>query len=149
MQRWGRGRHRPVRFMRRDGVCLAAVLVLLTGCGGGAGAGHFDSPGGRVYLQNCVGCHGPTGQGMGAQPVLVGSATVNGPVPALTAWVLYGVRPTASPAGRYPALMPLFAAQPDADLAAVLTYLRSSWGHRSSAVTVADIQAARAAHAAR
>jgi mono/diheme cytochrome c family protein len=45
--------------------------------------------------------------------------------------------------------MPLFAAQSDADLAAVLTYLRSSWGQRSSAVTVADIQAARAVHTAR
>ena len=45
--------------------------------------------------------------------------------------------------------MPPFLLQlGDADVAAVLTHVRSSWGNAATAVTVAEVAAARAAHAA-
>lgn len=106
------------------------------------------SPGAKVYMGNCLACHAATGLGMGVQPPLPGSKTVNGDVQALAAWVMFGVRPpTAAPVGKYPPIMPQFSYLKDEDLAAVLTHERSSWGNASPPVTVADIQAARAAHA--
>lgn len=106
------------------------------------------SPGAKVFMGNCLACHAATGLGMGVQPPLPGSKTVNGDVQALAAWVMFGVRPsTAAPVGKYPPIMPQFSYLKDEDLAAALTHVRTSWGNASSPVTVADIQAARAAHA--
>lgn len=128
---------------------LGLTLLGLTACGGGKGGGPAaQTPGSRVYLQNCIGCHGPAGQGMGMQPALPGSATVNGDPAALTAWVMFGVRPATMPTGKYPPMMPQFTYLKDDELAAVLTHLRSSWGNAATPVTVAEVAAARAAHAA-
>ena len=132
-------------------VVLGLAVLGLAACGGGkgsSGAGPAaQTPGSRVYLQNCIGCHGPAGQGMGMQPALPGSATVNGDPAALTAWVMFGVRPATMPAGKYPPMMPQFTYLKDDELAAVLTHVRSSWGNAATAVTVAEVAAARAAHA--
>ena len=132
------------------GRMLAAVLaVVLTGCGaGGTGGGAAAklTPGAGVYLTNCVGCHGPNGMGMGLQPALPGSATVNGDAAALAAWVMFGVRPDTSPAGKYQPLMPQFHYLKDQELADVLTHVRSQWGNQSAPVLVETIRAARAAH---
>ena len=129
---------------------LGFGLLGLTACSGGkGGAGPVaQTPGSSVYLQNCVGCHGPTGQGMGMQPALPGSATVNGDPAALAAWVMFGVRPATSPAGKYRSIMPQFTYLKDAELAAVLTHMRSHWGNTAATVTVAEISAVRAVYAA-
>ncbi len=130
---------------------LGFALLGLAGCGGGkggSGAGPAaQTPGSRVFIQNCIGCHGPAGQGMGMQPVLPGSATVNGDPAVLAAWVMFGVRPATTPAGKYPPMMPQFTYLKDDELAAVLTHVRTSWGNQASPVTVPQIAAARAAHA--
>jgi mono/diheme cytochrome c family protein len=138
----------------RIGSGLLVVLAgVLSACGGqsgggtGGGAAAQPAPGARVYLQNCIGCHGPNGQGLGMQPPLSGSMTVNGDPAALTAWVGFGVRPATSPAGQYRALMPAFHYLKDEELAAVLTHLRSQWGNRSPPVTVETVRAVRAAQA--
>jgi len=144
---------RNVGLARARGFSSMLVLALaslgLSACGGGkGGAGPTaQTPGSSVYLQNCIGCHGPAGQGMGMQPALPGSATVNGDPAALTAWVMFGVRPATMPAGKYPRMMPQFTYLKDDDLAAVLTHLRTSWGNTAAPVTVAEVAAARAAHA--
>ncbi len=131
-------------------LALGLAMLGLTACGGGqGGAGPLaQTPGSSVYLQNCVGCHGPTGQGMGMQPALPNSATVNGDPAALVAWVVLGVRPATSPAGKYRSMMPQFTYLKDEELAAVLTHVRTSWGNTAAPVTVAQIAAVRAAHAA-
>lgn len=133
-------------------VGLALVALGLSACGaqpdGAASAGApAPTAGSRVYLQNCVGCHGPAGKGMGMQPVLGGSATVNGDPAALAAWVMHGVRPATSPAGKYRSVMPQFTYLKDEELAAVLTHLRSQWGNQATPLTAADIAAVRAANA--
>ena len=128
---------------------LATVLaVALSGCGGGAGGGAAArmTPGAGVYLTNCVGCHGPNGMGMGLQPPLPGSATVNGEASALAAWVMFGVRPSTSPAGKYQPMMPQFHYLKDQELAEVLTHVRTQWGNQSAPVTAETIRAVRAAH---
>ena len=133
-------------------VMAGMVAVALTACGGGGegvageAPGAAPAPGARVYVQNCIGCHGPNGQGMGMQPVLPGSATVNGDAAALVAWVGFGVRPATSPAGQYRALMPAFHYLKDEELAAVLTHLRAQWGNQAPAVTAEQVRAVRAEH---
>jgi mono/diheme cytochrome c family protein len=42
-------------------------------------------------------------------------------------------------------MAPMGAALSDADLAAVLTYIRTSWGNKAGAVTADDMKAVRAA----
>ena len=46
-------------------------------------------------------------------------------------------------------MAPMGAAMSDADLADVLTYIRSSWGNKAGAVTADDVKAIRAALGAR
>jgi mono/diheme cytochrome c family protein len=89
-----------------------------------------------LFMDNCSACHQATGKGIkGAFPALAGSALVQGDPAVLTTTVLNGR-----------AGMPAFKDDlADADLAAVLTYVRSSWGNKAGPVTAADIAKIRKA----
>ncbi|WP_297509031.1 cytochrome c [uncultured Caulobacter sp.] len=89
-----------------------------------------------LFLDNCSACHQPTGKGVpGAFPALAGSAFVQGDPKIVMTTVLNGR-----------AGMPSFKDDlSDADLSAILTYVRSSWGNKAAAVKPADVAAARAA----
>ena len=67
----------------------------------------------------------------------------------LLAWVMFGVRPTVLPAGHYAGVMPQFNYLSDADLAAILSYVRSSFGNQSSVITVEQVASVRSRQAAR
>lgn len=129
---------------------LAATLSLsLAGCGGG-GSGTAAEPGARVYSQHCVACHQRNGRGLGeTQPSLVGTPTVSGSPEALIAWVAFGVRPPGLVRGRSIVVMPHFHWLPDADLAAVLTHVRSNFGNDYPPVTAEMVAAVRAAQGAK
>lgn len=87
----------------------------------------------KVYAANCAACHQPTGKGMPPNfPALVGSKVANGPAEAHIKQTLNGKN-----------LMPPFKQLSDADIAAVVTYQRLSWGNKGGAVKVADVAAAR------
>lgn len=88
-----------------------------------------------LFNDNCSACHQTSGKGVkGAFPALAGDPFVQGDPAALTATVL---------AGR--AGMPAFKDDlNDADLASVLTYIRTSWGNKGAPVTPASVAAARA-----
>jgi aldose sugar dehydrogenase len=77
-------------------------------------------------------------------PPLVGSAVVAGD-PATLVRVLLKGPAAALPVGRptYSNPMPPFAALSDDDLAAVLTYLRATFGKGASAITPASVAAQR------
>jgi cytochrome c oxidase subunit 2 len=92
--------------------------------------------GATVYAANCVACHQATGKGMPpAFPPLDGSKVVNGPKAAQLALVLEGKQGTA---------MASFARLSDAELAAVITYTRNSWGNKTGeAIQPAELKAAR------
>ncbi len=90
-----------------------------------------------VYASSCAACHQPNGQGMApAFPAIAGSPVATGPAEAHLALVLNG-KPGTS--------MQAFAAQlSDADLAAVVTFQRNSFGNASGdAVQPAQVAAAR------
>lgn len=87
-----------------------------------------------LYNDNCAACHQKSGLGIkGAFPALAGDKVVQSP-PATAAIVLLNGRGG----------MPAFKSDlTDAQLAAVLTYVRTSWGNKAGAASVADIAAAR------
>ena len=93
--------------------------------------------GAEVYATNCAACHQAEGQGVpGAFPALAGGAIANGAdVAAHIDIVLNGKEGTAMAA--YSGLLN------DADLAAVITYERQSWGNNASVVQPAAVKAAR------
>ncbi len=129
----------------RAGVLLA-LAGMLAGCGPGA-PGPGASAGARVYAMNCRSCHGAEGQGVrGMQPPLAGTPVPLGDPEVLLGWVMYGQRPAALPRGAYAGVMPQFAYLTDADLAAVLTHVRSSFGNHAAPVLPAEVAAVRRAH---
>jgi mono/diheme cytochrome c family protein len=94
--------------------------------------------GGKLYEQHCASCHGEQGQGVrGAYPALAGNRAVTLPVTSnLVQIVLHGGFPPATRGNPRPFGMPPFAtALPDADVAAVITYIRSSWNNKAAPVT--------------
>ncbi len=91
--------------------------------------------GATVYAANCVACHQASGKGVpGAFPALDGSKVVAGPAEAQIALVLNGKQGTAMPAWKHLS---------DAEIAAVITYTRNSWGNKSGDVLPAAVQTAR------
>jgi mono/diheme cytochrome c family protein len=65
--------------------------------------------------------------------------------------VLHGVQGTLTVNGTaYHGVMPTFASQlSDAEIAAVLTYVRTQWGNRGGPISTSQVAAQRAASAAR
>lgn len=94
--------------------------------------------GGRIYENHCASCHGEQGQGVpGAYPRLAGNRAVTMAATSnLVQVVLHGGFPPATRGNPRPFGMPPFATTlSDADVAAVITYIRSSWNNRAAPVT--------------
>ncbi len=89
-----------------------------------------------AYLTHCSACHQVNGAGLApAFPALAGSAIATGPVEGHISQILNGVPGTA---------MVSFAYLSDADIAAIITYERNSWGNDTGdVVQPAAIAAAR------
>ncbi len=105
-----------------------------------------------VFSRTCITCHQANGRGLpGAFPPLAGSPFVNGQEAKLIRLVLGGLSgPVTVQGQRYNSVMPPWKGQlSDAEIAAVLTYVRSSFGNSGGAVTAEEVQQARAATAAR
>ena len=116
---------------------------------------HFarvSPPGVSKYLEICQVCHQATGLGIeNVFPPLVGSEWLNGPAEIPIAIVLKGLQGEISVKGKTynGAMMAWESVLNDDDLAATLTYARSQWGNKGSAVTPAQVKAARARFAKR
>ena len=92
----------------------------------------------------CAACHQPTGLGTpGVAPPLVGSRWVLGDDRVLARIVLNGKSEGTL------IMPPLHAALNDEAIAAVLTFVRGSWGNRDRPVTPATVAEARRASASR
>lgn len=92
---------------------------------------------GRGSFAICAACHQDEGQGMkGLAPALAGSAWVNGSPEAVVRIVLNGkVDQLAMP--------PLGGALDDATVAAILTYVRKSWGNDAAPISPETVQSIR------
>ncbi|UUX94241.1 cytochrome c [Aquabacterium sp. J223] len=100
----------------------------------------------RLYGQHCKDCHGERGEGAApAYPPLAGnrSVTLASPANALQA-VLHGGFPPATAGNPRPYGMPPFGqALEDADIAALLSFIRQAWGNDAPAVDALAVQKAR------
>jgi mono/diheme cytochrome c family protein len=111
------------------------------------GGGGYER-GAKVFETYCALCHNSDGKGKkGQAPPFVGSEWVlgsptrmiripqnglSGPIPLLGAtW------------NEAPSMAPMGAPLSDEDLAAVLTYIRQSWGNKASEVTPDQVKAVR------
>jgi cytochrome c6 len=119
------------------GTLAVLVLALAASCGMAHAADAVD--GKAMFAKNCAACHQVTGAGIpGAFPALKGNVFAQGDANVVVATVLKGR-----------AGMPAFAASLDDEkLAAIITYVRSAWGNKASAVTTADVAAVRNAASA-
>jgi cytochrome c oxidase subunit II len=95
------------------------------------------SRGEKIYTANCVACHQATGQGMPAMkaPALAGNKLVTGSEQEPIDTLLNG-RPNT-------AMQSFAQTLSDAEIAAVITYVRNSWGNKASDVQPAEVKARR------
>jgi mono/diheme cytochrome c family protein len=114
-----------------------------------SGKGQMMAEGKRSYGMICAACHGDDGKGKpGQAPPLAGSEWVNAKSFKRVAEIpQLGLNGTVHVAGQEWSLQmaPMGAALSDSDLAAVLTYIRGSWGNTGSDVSASDVTAIRAA----
>lgn len=102
--------------------------------------------GGALYTAHCVACHQATGAGLpGVFPPLAGSEWVLGNEDTVLQVMLHGVSGQIEVAGQtYQGSMPAFGERfSDAEIAALASHLRSSWGNSAPAVSAAAAAAAR------
>jgi mono/diheme cytochrome c family protein len=98
--------------------------------------------GAAIYADECSACHTPKGAGVpGMFPALAGSPAVQSEDPtSLMRVVLAGTRSVATDAAPTAPAMPAFGrALDDREAAAVLTYIRNSWGNAAPAVTAGQV----------
>ena len=101
---------------------------------------------GKQAFMTCMACHGPNGEGTVLAPPLAKSNWVNGPVENLIRIQLRGLQGPITVSGKqYTPPVPMMALphQTDEQIAAVLTYVRNSFGNSAPAVTPEQVKALR------
>ena len=158
------GSTRPRIFGRQFAVAVGTV-ALLAACGGdtqqeavpdGATPDAAAAPaqtvaavdGAQIYTR-CATCHQVNGQGLpGTYPPLANSAIANGDPVVPVAVITHGLQgPIEVDGKQFNSVMPPYGTgQPlsDDEIAAVLTYVRTSFGNSSGAVTAQQVADARA-----
>jgi mono/diheme cytochrome c family protein len=99
-----------------------------------------------LYADNCAACHISTGNGIPQLfPTLKNSPSVQSADPvSLIRVILRGARSVATdPAPTGPAMPALGWKLSDGEVAAVVTYIRNSWGNAASPVSADDVASAR------
>jgi mono/diheme cytochrome c family protein len=121
--------------------------ALMASAGPGAASSSAAVDGGQLFAAKCVACHQATGLGMpGVFPPLAGSEWVLGSDKVLVQIPLHGITGAVQVKGaNYSGSMPVFNTLSDAEIAAVLTYIRSQWGNAAPTVSPATVAAGRKA----
>lgn len=99
----------------------------------------------KLFKTRCAACHQATGKGIpGAFPPLAGSEWVNGDSEVMASIVVHGLSGEIEVSGQtFKGAMPSFSKLKNEELAAILTYVRGSWGNSASEVTAAQVEATR------
>jgi mono/diheme cytochrome c family protein len=101
-----------------------------------------NATGEKLYEQHCAACHGEQGQGVrGAYPTLAGNrAVLLDSTANLVHIVLEGGFPPTTAGNPRPFGMPPFATVlSDTEVAALLSYMRLSWGNRVMPVSALEV----------
>jgi mono/diheme cytochrome c family protein len=126
---------------------LAAIEVPAPAPPIAAALADTEGRGARLYGQHCAQCHGEGGRGVPqAYPALAGNRAVLMKQTAnLVQIVLNGGYAPATEGNPRPYGMPPFVlVLTDAEIAALLTHVRQSWGNQGSEVTTLDVNRMRA-----
>lgn len=134
---------------------LKAVAVYLKGLAAGAPEPTVTAPpaaqmaaGKEAYRATCSACHELDGEGSpGVFPPLPGNSNLQSlDASSILRIVLDGAESVITPSFPNPATMPGYANKmTDAEIAAIVTYMRNAWGNSASAVTAEQVHAARRA----
>lgn len=107
-----------------------------------------DPDGKKIYVSRCMSCHQTNGQGIsGVFPPLDGTEWVVGDKGRIIRIVLHGMMGETTVQGKvYSGAMPPWGTfLDDAQVAAVVTYIRSSWSNEAAAVTAEEVALVREA----
>ena len=125
--------------MSRRASCCLVVILLIAGLAAACEPAPEEpedliAMGEPIYGQQCEGCHGPDGMGLdGAYPALADNQFVLGEPEPVIDVVLRGRGG-----------MPPFGGQlDDQQIAAVLSYIRNTWGNDAPVVRPEDVAAER------
>lgn len=113
---------------------------------GAAAGGAID--GGQIYAAQCVACHQATGEGLaGVFPPLAGSEWVTGKAALAVQIVLHGMTGDLTVKGvHYNGAMPTFKDKlDDAEVAAVVNHIRTSFGNSADQIDAEMVKKERAA----
>ncbi len=108
--------------------------------------GDVMAAGKTVFASSCAACHKANGDGVGRLfPPLKASATVQQKEPtSVIRVILEGARTVATASEPTAVAMPAFGWKlSDAQIAAVATFVRNSWGNEASAVSEDDVKSLR------
>ena len=100
----------------------------------------------ELYTQYCLACHQEDGAGVpNLNPPLIQTSYVVGDKKKLITWVLKGSGDEKVPidGNYYNNNMPSQAALKDDEIAKILTYVRSHFGNKASAVSAAEVMTVR------
>ena len=109
-------------------------------------SGKPQQTGAAVYLGYCVSCHGVDGKGQSSfMPPLAGNPVVlDGNASSVINLVLNGADPLVVKGAPDPYRMPQYRVQlTDAEIADVLSFIRSGWGNNAAAVTADEVKKLR------
>jgi mono/diheme cytochrome c family protein len=126
-----------VRTIRRISIAVAGASL--------ATAMASAEDGQVLYGKHCLSCHQADGYGVpNMQPAITGGTWVGGDARALALFVMTGGFDSASrKESDNHNVMPGFAQLTDAELAAILTFIRAKFGKGAPPVSAADVAEAR------
>jgi mono/diheme cytochrome c family protein len=130
----------------RCAAALMAVAFCITLAAAQPRPSTVANGGKALYYKQCVACHGPEGRGVpGLNPPLTKTPRVLGAKSALINIILKGMEgPLTIDGEEYDSMMPAQPQLTDHQIADVLTYVRSNFGNKASAISAAEVKAARA-----
>ncbi len=131
----GRDYHSPVEYSEGTQLALSSGDVNVAAV---AVSGEASKPDGEaLFIANCAACHQGNGQGVPAAfPPLDKSPYVTGDkLERLAAIMIYGLKGKITVLGQdYNGVMAPLGNLKDAELAAIATYIRSSWSNKAGPV---------------
>lgn len=130
----------PANFKR----IIPALLLTSLSLGAAAQTANPEEQGKIVYESYCLACHQADGSGVPQlNPPLINTGYVKGDKTRLINVLLKGLQGAEVEGEIYDNPMPAFDYLTDEELAAVLTYIRSNFTNKASAIKKEEVAAAR------
>ena len=127
-------------------LALAIAIAMSAHAPTANAASPSTAAGANVFGDNCTGCHGANGAGQpGLFPSLAANPYVSGDAKRVIHTVKYGLTGKIVAKGvKYDGVMPAWRGTlTDAQIADVVSYIRTAWGNKGSAVTAAQVRAVK------